>query len=438
MAMKEFLRNIKTNNDFEPPPTFKAELNRLSNAIIKPGLIIVTIAWLFFIPLDKKLYPEVPFIFFLRIGLSFVGIVTYFLYFIPYFKKNALVLVYFVLYYLGYSTAIILGMVGADPIYMGGFCIIILVIGWMPVQRFHAFFLLFSTMLVFGVVGLSYGMTFEKPADLYGLFNVLSSIAISIVATYFLDRARKTSYEKSLLISKTNEELKKVDKLKSELLEIVAHDLRDPLQVIIGFTDLLQTKLHEDRYAIEKLRKIYNSTNQMVTLITGLLEIAYIESGKVALNRVEVDVGAVAEGVVKNNRIASGKKNQEIIYKAKENCIISADKMRLRQVLDNLVSNAIKFSPLGKSIWVSVDRTDSLIIFKVRDEGPGLTEEDKKKLFEKFQRLSPKPTGGELSLGLGLALSRELVKMHGGNIRAESRCGEGSEFIVELPAWEPG
>lgn len=442
MAMKEFLRNIKTNSDFEPPPTFKAELNRLSKGLVLPGMIIAAFAWLFFIPLDAKLHAEVPFIFFFRRGLSFVAIVSGILFFIPYFKKRLLVLVYILLYYLGYSTAIILGMVRADPVYMGGFCIIILIFGWAPIERVHAFFLLFSSLLVFVVVGLFNDMFsdkfFEDPANVYGVFNVLSSIAISVAAIYFLDRARKTSYKNSVLIYQTSEELKKVNKIKSELLEIVAHDLRDPLQVIIGFTDLLQTKLHEDRYAIEKLRKIYNSTNQMVTLITGLLEIAHIESGKVALNRVEVDVGAVAEGVVKNNQIASGKKNQEIIYKAKENCIISADKMRLQQVMDNLVSNAIKFSPLGKSIWVSVDRTDSLIIFKVRDEGPGLTEEDKEKLFERFQRGSAKPTGGESSSGLGLALSRELVKLHGGDIRVKSQWGEGSEFIVELPAREPG
>jgi signal transduction histidine kinase len=321
---------------------------------------------------------------------------------------------------------------------MGGFCIIILVIGWMPVQRFHAFFLLSSTIIVFVVVGLLYGMTFETSEQRYGLYNVLSSIAISIVATYFLDRARKTSYKKSVLIYQTSEELKKATKLKGELLQMAAHDLKDPLQVIIGFTDLLQTKLQDDRFAIEKLSKIYKSTDQMIKLITGLLVSASIESGKLELNKVEVDVGEMANDVVKSYRSASEKKNQQIIFEAKKNCMLKADKTRLRQIMENLLGNAIKFSPLGKSIWVSVDRRDSLIIFKVRDQGPGFTEEDKKKLFERFQRLSAKPTGGEPSYGLGLALSRDLVKLHGGDIKVKSQWGEGSEFIVELPTREPG
>jgi signal transduction histidine kinase len=319
---------------------------------------------------------------------------------------------------------------------MGGFCIIILIVGLVPIQKFHAFFLLFSTLVIFLIVGYNYNITFKTSKELYGLYNVLISIAASIAAISFLDRIRKDSYEKSLLIYQTNEELKKANKLRRELLEIAAHDLKDPLQVIIGYTDLLQTKLQEDQFAIEKLRKMYRSTNQMVKLITGLLEIASIESGKLELNKVEVDVGEVAGGVVKNNRLASEKKNQEIIYNAEENCIINADRMLLQQVLENLVSNAIKFSPHGKSIWVSVERKDSRVFIKVRDEGPGFTEEDKKKLFGRFQRLSAKPTGDESSSGLGLALTRELVKLHDGEIRLESQWEKGSEFIVELPLQE--
>jgi signal transduction histidine kinase len=436
MIIRKLIRNEKTNADLEPPRTFKEELNRLSKALIIPGTIIAAFAWILFIPLDRGLYSELHFIFFFRIGLSFVAILTIVLYFIPYFKKNALVLVYILLYYLGCSTAIILGMVGANPVYMGGFCIVILIIGWAPIQKVHGYFLLFLMLLVFIVVGLHCDMSFNTPLKLYGLANVIISIIFSIIVTYLLDRARKNSYEKSLLIYKTHEELKRVNKLRGELLEIVAHDLKDPLQVIIGYTDLLQTKLQEDQFAIEKLRKIYRSTNQMVRLITGLLEIASIESGKVELNNVKVDVGEVAGGVVRNNRPASEKKNQEIIYNAEENCIINADKMLLQQVLENLVSNAIKFSSRGKSIWVSVERKGSRVIMKVRDEGPGFTEEDKKKLFGKFQRLSAKPTGDETSSGLGLALTKELVKLHNGDIRLESQWGKGSEFIVELPTQE--
>ena len=441
MVIKRFFKGVEAEIDFKPPATFKEELNRLSNAVVMPCVIMAIFSWIFYIPLDKTLYPGFPLIVSLRKGLCVIGLVSLALHFTPYFKKNGHILVYILLYYVEYATAVILGIVSTNSanksVYMGGFCIIILIVGLVPIQKFHAFFLLFSTLLIFLIVGYCNDITFKTPKELYGLYNILVSIAASIAAISFLDRIRKNSYEKSLLIYQTNEELKRANKLRGELLEIAAHDLKDPLQVIIGYTDLLQTKLQEDRFSMEKLRKIYRSTNQMVKLITGLLDIASIESGKFELNKVEVDVGEVAGGVVKNNRPACEKKNQEIIYNAEENCIINADRMLLQQVLENLVSNAIKFSPNFKSIWVSVERKGSHVVMKVRDQGPGFTEEDKEKLFGRFQRLSAKPTGDESSSGLGLALTRELVKLHGGDIRLESQWGKGSEFIVELPTREP-
>jgi len=440
MAIRRFFKDVNAEIDFKPPATFKAELNRLSNAVVMPCVIMAIFSWILYIPLDKVLYPEFRLIVYLRLGLCLTGLVSFALHFTPYFKKNGHILVYIIMYYVEYATAVILGIVPTSAVnksvYMGGFCIIILIVGLVPIQKFHAFFLLFSTLVIFLIVGYHYNITFKTSKELYGLYNVLISIAASIAAISFLDRIRKDSYEKSLVIYQTNEELKKANKLRRELLEIAAHDLKDPLQVIIGYTDLLLTKFQEDRFAVEKLRKMYRSTNQMVKLITGLLEIASIESGKLELNKVEVDVGEIAGGVVKNNRLASEKKNQEIIYNAEENCIINADRMLLQQVLENLVSNAIKFSPHGKSIWVSVKRKDSRVLIKVRDEGPGFTEEDKKKLFGRFQRLSAKPTGDESSSGLGLALTRELVKLHDGEIRLESQWEKGCEFIVELPLQE--
>jgi signal transduction histidine kinase len=433
MAIRTFLKRLKENIDYEHSPTFKEELNRKCNALVIPGGLLAMVSWLPYIFLDRNLYTDLPIIIFLRLGLCLIGFVSLLLHFTPYFKDKGYLLLFLIVYYVGYAGAFIVGMTGGHPAYMGGLAIVIMVIALAPLQRAHAFLLLFPTLLIFFVVGLLHDITFKVSQEWYGLFNIVVATAVSIFAIIVFDSIRKNSHEKSLLVKETNEELTKANKIKSELLEIAAHDLKDPLQVIIGYTDLLQMKLKDDVFAIEKLSKIYKSTDQMIRLITGLLEIASIESGKLVLSRTDVDLGRMAETVIKNNRPASEKKKQEIIYHVEKNCVFNGDEMFLQQVMENLINNAIKFSPSRKQIWVSVTQQDAFIFFKVRDEGPGLTQNDKRKVFGKFQRLSAKPTGKESSSGLGLALTKELVKLHGGTIRVESEWGKGSEFIVEFP-----
>ncbi len=440
MALKKILDQFKQgfSIEYEYPPTFEDELNRQCNRLVIPATLLATVSWIFYIPLDRNLYTEIPLILYLRMGFSLMGLVSLVLHFTPHFKDKGYLFIYLNMYYLGYATAIILGLVAADPVYMGGFCIVVLLMALVPLHRFHSLFLLFSSLAIFSITGAYKGMTFKVSLELYGLYNLIISTIVTILGIYFLDLIRKSSFEKSRLIRSTNIELEKANKIKSELLEIAAHDLKDPLQVIIGYTDLLQMKLQEDLFAIEKLSKIYKSTDQMIKLITGLLEFTSIESGKLVLNQTEVALSQCAETAVKNHEAPARKKNQELLFTPGANCTVKADKVLLQRVLENLVSNAVKFSPLGKNIWINVTVNDSSALFKVRDEGPGLTDEDKTKIFGKFQRLSAKPTGDESSTGLGLALARELVHLQGGTIRVESETGKGSEFIVALPLAAPG
>jgi signal transduction histidine kinase len=119
---------------------------------------------------------------------------------------------------------------------------------------------------------------------------------------------------------------------------------------------------------------------------------------------------------------------------AEGTCIVEGDEARLRDSIDNLVTNAIKYSPPGKPILIAVRRQNDQVTVSVTDEGPGLTPEDRSKLFRKFQRLSPQPTAGESSTGLGLSVTKEIIEMHGGTIRVESEPGKGSTFTIELPS----
>ncbi len=229
-------------------------------------------------------------------------------------------------------------------------------------------------------------------------------------------------------------------RFKTELLSIAAHDLKNPLQSIIGFSSLIQedaeNPANTQRYAVT----IQNAAKRMLKLIDELLNTTAIGAGKLTLNRFSCSLGELASVVVAANLQQANQKEQRIDFHAEPNCVAEVDAERIREVFDNLVSNAIKYSPKGKTIWVRVCRAQSsddgapVIRFSVRDEGQGLTEEDMKRVFGRFQRLSAIPTGGESSTGLGLSIAKQLIELHDGKVWVESEGKDkGATFVVELP-----
>jgi signal transduction histidine kinase len=180
----------------------------------------------------------------------------------------------------------------------------------------------------------------------------------------------------------------------------------------------------------------------MHNLVNELLDAARIESGKLTLHKEPVDLVAYARDVADKNRQRANQKKQDIVFShnSQSGQIILADPVRVQEIIDNLISNAIKYSPVGGSIGITVNSySDSkgfdFVRFEVSDKGPGLTQEDKKKIFGKFQRLSAQPTGGESSTGLGLSIVKQLVELHNGKIWVESEFGQGSTFIAEFPVY---
>ncbi len=232
--------------------------------------------------------------------------------------------------------------------------------------------------------------------------------------------------------------LKKVEEanaFKTELLGIAAHDLKNPLQVISGFASLIQELKSLDE-AQSNAKAIERASERMLKLIKDLLETAALDSGKLELNKIPVSVADLLRAVAEHNRPNAEKKSQTIYLDLAENCLAELDVERMREVFENLVSNAIKYSPRGKRIEVSLAQTsENAVRIAIKDEGQGLTEEDKTKLFGKFQRLSARPTGGESSTGLGLSIVKQLVELHGGRVWAESEGKDkGATFLVELPS----
>src|SRR5690606_21111457 len=216
-----------------------------------------------------------------------------------------------------------------------------------------------------------------------------------------------------------NRALREADAFKTRLIGVASHDLRSPLTGILGFAEIIEEEAEEGSEFREFAGVIRRDARRMLGLVNDLLETAALESGQIALNRATVDLGALVAEVAEGYRLPALQKDQRLTVAPADGCFVSADADRLRDALDNLVSNAVKYTPLGGSIDVSVTAADGVVRFAVRDTGPGLTEEDRSRLFQHFQRLSAQPTGGETSTGLGLAIARQLVELHGGRIGAE-------------------
>ncbi len=271
------------------------------------------------------------------------------------------------------------------------------------------------------------------------LFNEESNRKIrNLQLTFELEQGKREmelEKQKNAELTHLNEKLAEANRLKTELLEIAAHDLKNPLQSILGFAELIKEST-KDAFVQQYAQRIRAASERMVEMITLLLQDAAMSQGKIALNLSEVNVSELCESVGEFYRARAEEKSQVLEMQIEPNCIILADRQYLFQIIENLISNAIKYSPKGKKIWLELRRVEAepMIQIVVRDEGQGLTEEDKRRLFGKFQRLSAKPTGNESSTGLGLAIVKELVELHRGKIWAESEGkNKGATFFVQLP-----
>ncbi len=245
--------------------------------------------------------------------------------------------------------------------------------------------------------------------------------------------------ERTTTLQQRNDELAILDDEKNELMSIVAHDLKNPISVIMGYTALLEESglSNDDRSLF--LQKIHSTSDRMLQLVKNILDANRRESVAIELQLVSIPVSYLTVAIIESYESIALKKNITIHFQAEsEEFYVLADEQALQQVLDNLISNAIKYSPFGKNVFVRIKSSVETVRMEVVDEGPGISQEDQKKLFGKFARLSAQPTGGEHSTGLGLSIVKKLVEAMNGRVWCESELGDGlpsgATFIVELPA----
>lgn len=238
-------------------------------------------------------------------------------------------------------------------------------------------------------------------------------------------------------LAASNEHLVNLNNEKNELMGIAAHDLRNPLTVILGNADLMATI--RDPGTLNKLSQNTKAVAiRMRDLVTNLLDVNAIEQGKFVVKKENCDIRSLIEQSLEQNQLAATKK--QIVFRVgiSEGLWANADRAAVLQILDNLISNALKYSPPNTTVHVHALPEKEAIIINVRDEGPGISESDQRKLFQKFTRLTARPTGGESSTGLGLAIVKKLAEAMAGSIQCLSTLGSGSSFVLRLPvASEP-
>src|ERR1700743_691444 len=234
--------------------------------------------------------------------------------------------------------------------------------------------------------------------------------------------------------------LQRANGFKNEILGTVAHDLKNPLGVILGRTEML-TELISTNSTKEsvtaQVEHIRDATKRLTSMVDHLISAAMADAFDIPIRREPVDIAALVSEVAEPNQPSAANKRQTITVSAPPNFITMCDADRIREAIDNLVSNAIKYSPVSGKIMVLVSHEQNNTIIRVADEGAGLSPEDLGRLFGRFQRLSAKPTDGERSTGLGLSIVKRIIDMHGGEVTAESAGpNKGSTFTIILPATE--
>ena len=247
-----------------------------------------------------------------------------------------------------------------------------------------------------------------------------------------LERARQRLTQD---LDARNRHLVELNDLKTRFLGMAAHDMRMPLASIGGFSQILidgASQMAEPEKE-DFLTRIRNLSRQMLGMINDLLDVTVIESGQLNLDLIERSLNETLLNRLPLFELLADKKNILIDAQLETLPPMPFDECRIHQVFDNLLGNAVKFSPAGSRIVVSLDAEGEFARVTVRDEGPGLCEADKNRLFDGFQKLNPRPTGGEKSTGLGLLIARKMVEAHGGKLTVESSPGKGSTFGFMLP-----
>lgn len=250
-----------------------------------------------------------------------------------------------------------------------------------------------------------------------------------------LNRNKDELSHQRQLLQKKNKELTDINKQKDDLIGIVAHDLKSPINQMSGLITILGFKSEKwDKEEVNVFEKLENSNHHLKELVERILDLESIQKKSLNYKVSTIDMATILKETVAEFSEKAQSKNISIdSSEVKSGKMVMVDPFFLKQVFENLVSNALKFSPLGSRVQIGTETHHEFHHIYVSDEGPGISERDKIKLFTKYMTLSAKPTGDETSTGLGLSIVKKYVEEMNGSVWCESEVGQGAKFIVAFP-----
>lgn len=264
---------------------------------------------------------------------------------------------------------------------------------------------------------------------------LLSTFETSVQQNANLMKANRELADSQARLLERNARLEQMNLQKNVWLGMAAHDMRNPLSIIIGYTNFLLQQPEELGPDAQQLMGVVESSARfMLQLIEDLLDVSTLESGKLNLSLEVHDLARLVGDAVSRNQPLARDKGTTLSLAAPGDAVnCRVDAAKIDQVLNNLLTNAIKYSPPNASVRVHVRPTEGRAIVRVTDEGPGIPPEEQSRLFLPFGRTSVQTTGGEKSTGLGLAIARRIVEGHSGSLGVDSEPGRGSTFWFSLP-----
>ncbi|MGZ4844740.1 MAG: PAS domain-containing sensor histidine kinase [Candidatus Angelobacter sp.] len=286
-----------------------------------------------------------------------------------------------------------------------------------------------------------------SPNWIEGSLHVIASVRDITQRRAVEDRLRALREQYTAELTVKNEQLEarnleveRANSLKTEFLASMSHELRTPLHTIIGFSELLTEQLEGP--LTEKQQRfvshILQDARHLLELINEILDISKIESGRLELKRESFDFSQIIEEVLGGIRHQAAAKNIAVENKNSFQGSLYADRLRVKEILYNLLNNAVKFTPEGGRVWLESFGEGDTLHVSVCDTGIGIPAKEHPSIFEKFYQVGDTTGGIREGTGLGLPITKHLVELHGGSISVESRPGEGSRFMLTLPVRESG
>ncbi|MFZ5595768.1 MAG: ATP-binding protein [Bacillota bacterium] len=265
----------------------------------------------------------------------------------------------------------------------------------------------------------------------------IQKAAAAIAEGRFTDDLKPSGSDEVAQLTKTfnymKNRLMQIEEMRKDLIANVSHELRTPLTSISGFIlgilDGVIPPGEQEKY----LRLAYEETARLNRLVNDLLQLARIQTGNISLNREKIDVGDFLREIAEENSLATARRNIALTSASPDGVLIYADRDRLKQILINLLHNAINYSGEGGEISIQAQKTGDSLMVTVSDSGPGIPEDQLDLIFEKFYRVEKSRSREIPGTGLGLSIARELVELHGGKIYARNKPGRGTDMIFEIP-----